>query len=74
MGQMKEIQNDGQFDPFVREIIISIDSIVTRIKECEFIPEGMEKVFDRLIDTLMYVEDCYSNDKMNEMYGDNLED
>ena len=74
MAQMKEIKNDGRFDPFVSEIIRDINSVVERIKECEFVPEGMDEVFEELIVARSSAELLFSIDKYLEMYGDNLED
>ena len=71
---MKEIKNDGRFDPFVSEIIRDINSVVERIKECEFVPEGMDEVFEELIVARSSAELLFSIDKYLEMYGDNLED
>lgn len=74
MGQRKEIKNVGQFDSFVEEIVNNIDSVIARIKECEFVPEGMDEVFEELIGVRMSAEYLFSIDKQLEKYGDNLED
>ena len=74
MGQRKEIKNDGQFDAFVSEIIRDINSVIERIKECEFVPEGMDEVFEELIGARLSAECLFSIDKQLEMYGDNSED
>ena len=68
MGQRKEIQNVGQFDPFVSEIIRDINSVIARIKECEFVPKGMDEVFEELIGARLSAECLFSIDKQLEMW------
>ena len=58
---MKEIENYGQFDDFVREIINNINRIKDRIKEGEYNPKGMDKVLDTLIDAKFYASLCLSD-------------
>lgn len=68
MGQMKEIKNDGQFDSFVQGIISDLNSVMDKIRESDYVPEGMNEVLDGLIDVRLSIELCLSTEEILKMY------
>ena len=62
MGQMKEVKNEGQFDTFVQGIISDLTSVMDKIRESDYLPEGMNEVLDGLIDVRLSIELCLSTE------------
>ena len=69
MGHMKEMKNDGQYDACVKEVIKGLNRCIERIHECDYIAEGMENVFEMLIDARGEAEFCLSEDEFDKIYS-----
>ena len=67
---MKEMKNDGQYDACVKEVIKGLNRCIERIQECDYIAEGMDKVFDMLIDARVEAELCLSEDEFNKIHSE----
>ena len=68
MAQMKEIKNEGQFDTLVWDVINDISQVITKIGECDYIPEGMDEIFTSLVETRLMAELLLSKDELLKMY------
>lgn len=69
MAQMKEIKNEGQFDACIKEVLKGLQVCIERIKECDYIAEGMEKVFEMLLDAKVEADLCLSEDEFNKIHS-----